>query len=157
MRRLRLGEWVALAGGAALLVSLLFLPWYHAFANAVPLGAGETSLTGFEAFSVLDVVLAAIALIPFALAFMQATRDDPTWPVALSIACIVVGALAVVLVAYRMLNQPGPNELIEVGWGAWVGLLGAVLIVAGGWRALATEHVPGLPPAPEPELRPPPA
>ena len=152
-----MGEWVALLGGAAVLVSLVALPWYDAAASFTPLSGAGTSLTGFEAFGVLDVVLAAVALIPFALVFAQVTRDDPTWPVALAIACVVTGAVAVLLIAYRMLNQPGPNELIEVAWGAWAGLAGALLITLGGWRSLADEHVEGLPPGPEPELRPPPA
>jgi hypothetical protein len=59
-------------------------------------------------------------------------------------------------VLYRLINQPGPNEFIDVRWGAWLGLASTLAIAAGGWRSLATERVRGLPPGPEPELRPPP-
>jgi hypothetical protein len=149
MRRLRAGEWLAAAGAVALLVALL-LPWYGARARS------ET-LTGFESFSVIDVLLVALAALAFALVALQGTRDTPAAPVGAAVLTATFGILGVLLVLYRLLNQPGPNEFIDVRAGAWLGLAATLAIAAGGWRSVATERVGGLPPGPEPELRPTPA
>ena len=149
MIRLRLGEWIALAGGAAMLVSL-FLPWYGARAR-------DATVTGFEAFSVTDVLLVLLALLTVALAVLQATQDSPAKPLGACVVTITYGIVCTLVVLVRIVNQPGPNEFIEVRAGAWIGLAATVTIVAGAWRALADEHVRGLPPGPEPELRPTPA
>ena len=129
MGRLRDGEWIAGAGGVALLVSL-FLGWY-------------SGASAWEAFSVLDLVLALLALAPLALVALQATRESPSLPVAFSVLTVVAGALATLLIAYRILNQPGPNDLVGVEVGAWIGLAAAVAVLAGGWRSLRVEAVPG--------------
>jgi hypothetical protein len=135
MSRLRAGEWIAGAGGLALLVTL-FLPWY---------GAGPFDVSAWEAFSVLDVVLALLALVPLALVALQATRRSPALPVAFSTFTVLAGALATLLILYRIANQPGPNELVSVKPGAWLGLLAAVAVTVGGWRSLRTERIPGKP------------
>ena len=147
--RLRPGEWLAAAGGAALLVSL-FLPWYGARARVA-------TVTGFSAFAVIDVLLVLLALLAFALAVLQATRDSPAMPVAVSVVTVPFGLVGVLVVLFRIVDEPGPDAFIEVEPGAWVGLAGALAVLAGAWLSLATEHVRGLPPGPEPELRPTPA
>jgi hypothetical protein len=38
--------------------------------------------------------------------------------------------------------------------GAWLGLAATLAVTAGGWLSMAAEYVRGLPPGPEPELRP---
>lgn len=152
--RLRLGEWVAAAGGAVLLVSL-FLPWWYRGGGVDP-EHDVDGRTGFESFGVLDIVLVAIALLAIALAALQATQTNPAIPVGAAVLTVIFGALSALLVLYRIVNQPGRNELIEVLWTAWVGFAAAVAITAGGWESMRNERVRGLPPDLEPELRPPP-
>lgn len=138
LRRLRLGEWIALAGGVLLVVSL-FMPWYD-------------DVSGFRALSIIDVLLVLVAAVGIALAVLQATQTTPALPVAFGVLSVVTGAIGVLLVVFRLIDSPG-----DVGGptsGAWLGLVAAVAIIAGGWRAIANEHVPHLPPGPEPELRP---
>jgi uncharacterized membrane protein len=137
MKRVRDGEWVAGAGGVALLAGL-FAGWYG---SADRTGPGP-ELTAWEAFSVLDVALALLALVPLALVVLQATRESPSLPVAFSVLTTVAGTLATVLILYRILNQPGPNDRVEVELGAWIGLAAAVATTAGGWRSLRVEAVP---------------
>lgn len=129
MRRLRAGDWIAGAGGLALLAAM-FLSWY-------------SGASAWQAFSVLDVVLALIALVPLALVVLQATRTSPSLPVALSVLTTVAGALATLLILYRIVNQPGPNDAVEVEPGAWIGLAAAVATTAGGWRSMRDEAIPG--------------
>jgi carbon starvation protein CstA len=129
MGRLRDGEWVAGAGGVALLAAL-FLDWF-------------SGASAWQAFSVLDVVLALLALVPLALVVLQATRESPSLPVAFSVFTTIAGALATLLILYRLLNQPGPNDRVEVELGAWIGLAAAVVTAAGGWRSMRVEAIPG--------------
>ena len=64
-------------------------------------------------------------------------------PVALSVLTVVAGTLATLLVLYRILNQPGPNDAVEVEAGAWIGLAAAALVAVGGCRSLRVEAIPG--------------
>jgi hypothetical protein len=136
--RLRDGEWIAGVGGVGLLVSLL-LDWY-------------SGASAWQAFSVLDVVLALLALVPLALVVLQATRESPSLPVAFSVLTTLAGALATLLILYRILNQPGPNDRVEVELGAWIGLAAAAIAAVGGWRSLREEEIPGIPLPPVEEL-----
>jgi hypothetical protein len=140
LRRLRAGEWLAGAGGALLIVSL-FLPWYE----------GTEPLTGFEALSVIDILLTLVALVALALPVLQATQDVPSKPVGTAVLLVVFGALATLLVAFRLIDSPADG--LSVRPGAWIALVASVLITVGAWRSLAAEYVRGLPPDLEPELR----
>ena len=76
LRRLRAGEWLAAAGGVALIVSL-FLPW--------------------DPPTIIAVLLAALALLALALAVLQATQDTPSKPVGAAVLSVVLGFVGVVL------------------------------------------------------------
>jgi hypothetical protein len=138
LRRLRLGEWLAAAGGVLMIVSL-FLPWY----------AGAS---GYEALSVIDALLTLLALLALALAVLQATRDSPALPVGAGVLTAVFGIVGVLLVVFRLIDAPYAGA--EVRAGAWIGLAAAAAIEAAGWLSLDNEYVSGLPPDLEPELRP---
>ena len=51
-----------------------------------------------------------------------------------------LGALATLLVFYRILNQPGPNEFVEVKLGAFLGFLAVLAVAVGGWRSMRDEE-----------------
>ena len=144
MGRLRYGDLIAGAGGLALIVSL-FLDWYG-------LGRLDVGASGWEAFSVLDVVLVLLALVPLGLVATQATRDSPSIPVAFSVLATVAGMLATLLILYRIINQPGPNDLATVELGAWIGLAASVAVAGGGWRSMRVEAMPGVPLPPVEDL-----
>jgi hypothetical protein len=144
MGRLRDGELIAGAGGLALLAAM-FLHWYGPAFAFGPLDRPPPEFTAWQAFDVLDVVLALLALVPLALVVLQATRRSPSIPVAFSVFTALAGALAALLILYRIINQPGPNDLVEVEAGAWLGLLAAVVIALGGGRSIRVEPVPGTP------------
>jgi len=51
------------------------------------------------------------------------------------------GTLAcAVLVLRTLLFQPGPNEFIGTRYGAWLGLLAALVLAIGGWWAIKDER-----------------
>jgi len=140
LRRLRAGEWFTGAGGILLIVSL-FLPWYE----------GAEPLTGFEALTVIYILLALLALLALALPVLQATQDAPNKPVGAAVLTIVFGALGTLLVVFRLIDSPADG--LEVRPGAWVAFAATVLITVAAWRSLAAEYVRGLPPDLEPDLR----
>jgi hypothetical protein len=140
LRWLKPGDWLAGLGGLALLVSL-FLPWYSVT------GVGR-DLTGWQSFAVIDVLLALAALVGIALAVSTALRRTPAVPVALGVIGGPVGALATLLVLIRLLDPPGPNELLDPGAGVWIALAGALALAAGAWWSLGDERNRGVPAAP---------
>ena len=91
---------------------------------------------------VTDLLLALAALIAIALAVVTATRRSPALPVAASVITAALGALATLLVLYRIVNQPGPNEFIEVKLPAFLGFLCVLAIAAGGWLSMRDEEWP---------------
>jgi hypothetical protein len=139
MTRLRAGEWLAAAGGVALVVSL-GSDWYGTRSAA-------------SVFSVIDVLLALLAALAVTLAVLQAIQTSPAKPVGAGVLTVTFGIVGVLLVLFRMIDEPSPDAG-SLSWGAYLGLASTVAITAGGWLSIADEHVRGLPPGPEPELRP---
>jgi hypothetical protein len=150
MRRVRIGEVVAGAAGAVLLASM-FLDWYS-------VSGRDDSLTAWGAFGVVDVLLAVVALLGIALALSQVVGRGPTLPVALGVVTTTLGLAGTLLLLYRILNQPGPNDVIGVSLGAWIGLAASLGVFLGAWLSLSDERPrPVDPPPPEPQRRPTPA
>jgi hypothetical protein len=140
LRRLGLGEWVAAAAGVALLVSL-FLPWYE-----------PASATAWESLAAIDVLLAFVAASGVLLAIVTAVQRVPAVPVALSALVTISGLFGVLLVLFRVLDLPQGAAGRE--WAIWLGLVGALGIVAGALIAMRDEVRPG---ATKPEIAPIPA
>jgi hypothetical protein len=146
LRRLGPGEWLAAASGLALLVSL-FLPWYDFAAPGVNRATGWSeyvpfgSATGWEALSVLDVLLALVAASGVLLAIVTAAQETPAVPVAVSALVALAGLVGVILVLIRVLDIP--DWAGGRGWALWLGLAGALGIVAGSMVSMRDEIRPG--------------
>jgi hypothetical protein len=158
MRRVRAGEIVSAAGGAALLV-IMFLEWYAlGLGSVTPLGDADLGANAWEAFGVIDLLLALVAVLGLALLAVQLVGRGPALPVAFEVVTSTLALVAVLLVAYRIVNQPGSNDLVDVSLGAWLGLVATAVVFWGAWKSLSDERPrPVDPPAPEPERRPTPA
>ena len=128
--RLRSGEALAAAGGLALVV-VMFLGWYT---------EGDRALSAWEAFSVADVLLLLAALLPLALAVATVTQRTPAVPVGLGVLTLATALIVGLVLLYRILNEPGPDDLVEVRIGAWLGLLCLALVAAGAWIAVEDER-----------------
>jgi hypothetical protein len=156
MRRLRIGEVVAGVAGVVLLASM-FLDWYT-ISSAAVLGDGERGVSAWSAFTVVDVFLAIVALLGIALAVSQVVGRGPALPVGIGVIATTLALAGALLLLYRIVNQPGPNDVIGVGAGAWLGLAACLGVFAGGWLALSDERPrPVDPVGPEPRRRPTPA
>jgi hypothetical protein len=171
--RLRAGEWLAVVGAAALLVTL-FLPWFGVevpSAEQQDQGTGVLNIlhtystgswgSGWDALGwlVIAIVLAAIGCAAW-LAFANAAGRPVAQSVAASVLTATAATLALVVLALRALVfQPGPNVLVVVRYGAWLGLLAALILAVGGWWAIKDERTDAPESAytpPEPRPAPPP-
>ena len=82
----------------------------------------------------------------------------PALPVAIGVITTTLALAATLLVLYRILNQPGPNDVIGVAAGAWIGLAACLGVFLGAWLSLSDERSrPADPVPPVPERRPTPA
>ncbi|MGH2918885.1 MAG: hypothetical protein ACRDLS_09875, partial [Solirubrobacteraceae bacterium] len=126
LRRLRSGE--LLAGASAVgLLAVMFLHWFG-------------GVDGWEALTFLRVPLVITALLALAIVVLTVSR---TVAMACSAAAITVGfgTLTFLLLAYRVaINEPGPDAAVQIGAGAYLGLLFVLGAVAGAWRTLADER-----------------
>jgi hypothetical protein len=175
--RLRPGHLVALVG-AAMTALALWLPWYaislpqelrraaaDGAAGGLPptLGALTRELitvlpehieaTGWQALDGGDVALLVLAAVVAAAVLLAAGAAAPGIQVDLAGAtrvATVAGAAAAGFVLLKLVDQPGPNEIVSVRYGAWAALAGGALMLAGG----AMASLDAARPAPVPPLAP---
>ena len=135
VRRLRAGEWLLAAAGAPALLSP-FLPWYE---------AGGANGTGWEALSVVDVLLFATGLTALAVVAFTAQQSTAAAPIAAQALFTLLAGVTCVVVLVRFLNLPDGADSRELG--AWVGLASAPAMVAGALIAMRDERLsrPGRP------------
>jgi len=125
MKRVASGELVGALSGLVLLV-VSFLPWYS---------AGGQDATAWQAFSVTDIVMALAAVSALSVGVVAFGRLSVSYPVAGSAITTGLGGLALLLIAYRLINPPGSGD-IDREIGAWLGLLAAAGVTWGGWLGM---------------------
>lgn len=140
------------AGGGLLLFISLFLKWFGAE------GIDET-VTGWEVFSLMDIVLAAIGLSVAAIGVMLWTGNTANLPAAPASIVTTAGLIAFGIVVANALD---PFEGIDAKFGVWLALIATIVMIVGGIqlrdapaapRARATEP-PAPPPPPPPPANP---
>lgn len=132
LRRLRVGEWLAAAGGAAL-VGSLFLNWY---------GDG---VSGWEAFSALDLIFVAVGVFALALALVTAAQATVAVPIAMGSFLTLAGIAATLLALGRVVVLPGAASGRSAG--VFIGLGAACALTLGALLAIRDERLsrPGRP------------
>jgi hypothetical protein len=143
--RLRIGEWLALAGGVALFVSL-FLNWFgfgggDAFEG---LTGGSTNLDGWDILVDLPgfiVILTAVVAIKFASLAALGMRIN--WGLSGAALTFVMGWLSTLIVLWRMANDGGGFGQLDssLKFGVFLALAATLAITFGGWRALRDDGV----------------
>ena len=138
--RLSFGEKVAGGSGLALLI-FMFVPWY-----AEDTGLGPESLSAWSAFAFIDLLLFLVAAVAIAMAIARAAGAMPgDLPASPGTIVAAAGALATLLVLYRILELPSPDIAdADIGRkvGVYLGLIAAVGIAFGGFTAM-NERSPG--------------
>jgi drug/metabolite transporter (DMT)-like permease len=144
LRRVRVGELLALAGAVCVFVSL-FLPSYR---RATGL------LDGWDTFGPAVALLLAAAVAACVLVVSNLMERTTAVPVAAAVWTVLFGLVAIVAAVVRLLERP--DHVTGVRSGAWLALAGAVLIFLGAWRSMWDERRSLYEPAsPEPRPGPP--
>ncbi len=128
LRRLRVGELLALAGAICLIVALLE-PWYE--------GAIGT-LDAWDTFGPAVVLLLAALSAALAMIASALTERSSALPVATAVWCVLLGFMAVIAAVVRVLERP--DRATSVCVGAWLALAGSVAILLGAWLSLRDER-----------------
>jgi hypothetical protein len=151
------GEMIAGASGLALFI-FMFLPWYGASASTNLPGGEDFSVSGgsvsaWGAFSFIDILLFLVAVVAIGLVLMQMADSSLDLPQPPGLIIAAAGALAVVLILFRLIFTPGEDTSglgveLEVTRkiGIFLGLIAAAGITYGGWTAMnerASGQAPG--------------
>jgi hypothetical protein len=155
LRRLRLGEWLMGASGLLLLVAL-FLPWYELGEGFVvgPPDALDAHASAWDAFTIIDVLLALGALAAIASLVVTAAEATPAVPLAMQSLVTLLALLLLVLVVFRLADPPDLTFLestsspaarahvrdIDRAAGAWLGLVAVAGILVGGLVGVRDER-----------------
>jgi hypothetical protein len=143
LKRVRLGEWIAGASAVALL-GFMFLGWFGAEPKEArdAVVSGKAEQTAWEAFGVLDIVLALTAAMGIALVVVTATQRTPALPIAFVSVTALVALVATVWLAIRAAAPPAPegsNLETTRETGLWLGLLACAGIAAGALAGMRDE------------------
>ena len=139
--KLRTGELIAGICGVLLLI-VMFFSWYGiggAAGNILSAANVDTTVNAWKAFDFIDLVLFVTALVAIGAAVLAASGRSVALPVAASVVVTVLGIIVALLVLYRIINQPGPNDVVDVKFGAYLGFLLCLGIAAGGFLSMADE------------------
>jgi hypothetical protein len=126
------------AGGVALVIGLLVLPWYSFTVAGVPVSASATSAPkGLWAVLALLVVIAVVA--DLALVRLSPATTTTSGRFGRDHARLIGVAAAAILLLIKLLAQTS-----FLAWGFWVDVILLALVAVGAWRST---DVPA-PPAP---------
>lgn len=120
------------ASGVALLI-FMFLPWYGVDFGIAGI-RGSVTASAWKVFSYTDLLLFLAGVSAIA-AFVLTTQGHEQAPNAIK-AAAGLGALCTLLVVYRIINQPGPNDLIKVKVGAFLGLIAVAALTYGAVKSM---------------------
>jgi hypothetical protein len=134
--RLTTGDIVAGVGGVVLLISL-FLPWYGVSVDVAGFSASESG-SGWEVLSFIDILLFLISVAAIAIVVAKAAGALPA-EVPAPVVLLGLGALAVLLVIYRIIDIPTEGDVpdqvdLSRKIGIFIALVGSAAVAYGGWR-----------------------
>lgn len=147
--RLTQGEKIAGASGIALILIMFIFDWFGLEVSGSA-GAFEFSTEGSEnawgSYGFIDIVLFITVAAAIGLALVSASQTEVGLPVAASAIVAGLGILSVVLIIFSILSPPdfgvdiegtGVDQTRKIG--VWLGLIAAIGVAYGGWRAMQEE------------------
>ncbi len=130
--RVQRGEYVAMAGGVILLISV-FMKWYESVSDLAVIG-GERGLGTYSAWDVHSMIrflLIAAALAPLILAWVIVRDHKLSWPRGQMTSVVAITAIGLMFYV-GIVDRPGePSGEIELEWGWYTAMLGAILMLVG--------------------------
>lgn len=145
--RLSPGEKIA-AASAILLFVFMFFDWFGAEVSSVTGFSGEVPGDGANAWEALDIIplfLMAAIVCALGVAVIRLTEADFEPPISANAVVAALGGLAVLLIAYRILDAPGGGDFggvtvdTTLKLGIFLALIAAAGIAYGGYSAMREE------------------
>jgi uncharacterized membrane protein YhaH (DUF805 family) len=145
--RLSTGEKIA-GASAVLLFIFMFFNWFNVDVSASTGGFAVSASEGgsaWQAFSVIDLILLLTVVVVVAVVVIRLSDALVEPPVSLNAVAAVMGGLSVLLILYRIIDPPDagsfPGVSVDVSptIGAFLGLIAAVGIAYGSYRAMQEE------------------
>ena len=89
----------------------------------------------------MDFLVCVLIFGGLALSYMTVKRASPAWPVGAAVLTWIAGSLIFLTLLVRVaIAQPSVDELVSVQWAAYLGLVCAALIPAGGFLSIRDER-----------------
>ena len=143
-------DWVVVVGMILMFIAL-FLTWYSVEIlqqllrelSAELKGAGvDTSGYSVNGWHYVSAVLAwLLTVVATAVVILKAIPGIPfRLPLPEALTVMALGAIALVLVLYRLIAMPAPSEAFGRGAGIFVALLATFLVAAGGFLKNGEPH-----------------
>jgi hypothetical protein len=141
LTRLGTGEKIAGIAGIALILIMFAFDWFGANFAGV---SGVVTTNAWGSYGFTDVVLFITALAAVGLAYLAATRQTVSLPVAASAIVTALGILSVILILVSIISPPdlgftGPAVDHTRKAGVWLGLIAAGVVTYGGYLAMQEE------------------
>jgi hypothetical protein len=144
--RLRSGENIAAVGAIALAVCMFLLPWYGLtgrLERALSSLGVATTVNGWNGLTINRWLMLVTILMALALFLSQGLSRGPALPASLSVLATVLGIItSLVLIDRVLIDTPFSSPLIETKYGAYLGLLSALVLTYGAARSLRAEDPP---------------
>lgn len=147
--RLSRGELIAAVSAILLFVFMTFFDWFGVEVSGVPGFSGDVTGSDGNAWDWLDVIplfLMAAIVVAIGVAVVRLTEADLEPPISLNAVVAALGALATLLILYRIVDPPGGGsgfEGVEVDTtlklGVFLALAAAAGIAYGGYSAMREE------------------
>jgi hypothetical protein len=161
-----LGTGYRLAAGAAILLFIdMWLSWYGVGGAlgdlAENIGGVDTTVNAFQAFDLTDLLMLLTIVLAIGATVLHLQNMDGAVPVPAPLVLLGVAGYTTVVVLYRIINQPGPNNIVDVEFGAYLGLVLCALTTIGAFLVVSDSRAPAAsspsPSAPPPATPTPPA
>ena len=145
LNRLTQGEKIAGGSGIALILIMFIFKWFGLKAGVGGF-AFEGSRNAWGSYGFIDIVLFITVVAAVGLAALKASDADVGLPVAASAIVAGLGVLSVVLIIISIISPPdfgadlsgtGIDHTRKIG--VWLGLIAAIGVAYGGWRAMQEE------------------
>ncbi len=124
--KLSRNDWMVGGGGILLIIDILAFPWH---AN------GPFSLTGTDTpgaiWAVLALLVTLVVVIDLTLERFSPSTVIPTTQLGRAMTRTAAAGVAVVLVLFKLILPSHGTDFL--GWGFYVGILLAVVVVVGAW------------------------
>ncbi|MEK6271291.1 MAG: hypothetical protein AABM42_01410 [Actinomycetota bacterium] len=144
--RLTQGEKIAGVSGIALILIMFIFDWFGLKADVSGFTA-EGSRNAWGSYGFIDIVLFITVAAAIGLALISASQTEVGLPVAASAVVAGLGILSVVLIIISIISPPdfgadlsgsGIDNTRKIG--VWLGLIAAIGVAYGGWRAMQEEE-----------------